>query len=261
MVHDGPVRESLLVTQVAQVVAVAPHLQTHHSSLCVSLSTACAAHEMLAGKDCNHEQHASPRQCGSSSRAASMHILARLVRQLGVADRRRGRVLVHRVRVLREPAREVAEVPQHLHVKHVANIVLVAETNPPILPGGLTRTFCRTTHAASCRRQSCVLEVYAARKHCSFEGPVLRMCRASSVICQRWRACGTSRWPRMRCVQTSSGVSLSPAMAAAQAPGPLVCSTYSRLSGRRPPRKLRWARVYPAAPTPLLCCARCATCQ
>jgi hypothetical protein len=35
--------------------------------------------------------------------------------------------------------------------------------------------------------------------------------------------CGTSRWPRMRCVQMSSGVSESPDSAAANADGPPVC--------------------------------------
>lgn len=176
-----------------------------------------------------------------------------LVRQLRVADRRRRRVLVHRVRVLREPAGEVAEVPQHLHV-HTMQISFWLQTQ--------TLQFCTSWNDEEFLQEEPMhlLEVCCAET-LQFEGSSLQMCRAASLICQECRACGTSRWPRMRCVQTSSGVSLSPAMAAAQAPGPLVCSTYSRLSGSRPPRKLRWARVYPAAPTPLLCCARCATCQ
>ena len=61
MVHNGPVGEAL-VAQVAQVVAVAPHL----------------------------------------------------LAQLRVADRRAGHVLVHRVRVLRQARREIAQVVVHL---------------------------------------------------------------------------------------------------------------------------------------------------
>jgi hypothetical protein len=62
VVDDGPVGEAFRVTQVAQVVAVAPQLGV----------------------------------------------------QLWVADRRAGGVLIHRMPILRQPRREVAQMCQHL---------------------------------------------------------------------------------------------------------------------------------------------------
>lgn len=64
----------------------------------------------------------------------------------------------------------------------------------------------------------------------------------------------------MRCVQMSSGLSTSPAMAAANASGPCVVNTYSRLSGSSPPRKLRCASGPSPGALRRPCCERCDAC-
>ena len=59
----------------------------------------------------------------------------------------------------------------------------------------------------------------------------------------------------------SSGVSTSPTMAAAKASGPCVVSTYSRLSGSSPPRKLCCASGPSPGALSRPCCARWEACS